>query len=203
VATDSTGYESGHTSEYYGRRCGRRKRRFPKLSAACDTASHLFTAGVADSGPHPDDVEFPELIRLAFAVQPFDQVVADAGYDAEKHHALIREELGAHSVIPPRRGRPTQRRPTGKYRREMAENFPKKSYGQRWQIESAFSQDKRRFGSALSSTTYQGRCRQLRLRLLVHNIALIKRALRTVFNGAGHSTFPLTRLGRARSLLLM
>ena len=48
-------------------------------------------------------------------------------------------------------------------------------YGQRWQIESAFSQDKRRFGSAVAGRDTPARSRQLHLRLLVHNLALLRR----------------------------
>ncbi|MCA8913760.1 MAG: transposase [Planctomycetes bacterium] len=51
----------------------------------------------------------------------------------------------------------------------------KKKYGQRWQVESLFSQDKRRFGSQLSASTINGQFGELCLRVLAHNIALLLR----------------------------
>ena len=139
----------------------------------CDTRTHLYLSGLADQGPKPDDIEFRPTVIMGFAFQPFRELLADAGYDAERHHRLVRQVLGARSVIPPRRGRPTTRPATGHYRRLMQTRFPKQRYGQRWQAESCFSQDKRRFGSWVNGRTYGSRNRKLYLRLLVHNLALI------------------------------
>lgn len=184
AAIDSTGYESGHASVYYSRRSGRRQRHFPKVSGVCDARSHLFIYVVTCRGPSPDDWDFPEAVRGAFANQPFKVLLADAGYDAEHHHALVREELGARTIIPPTRGRPGRKPLRGRYRRMMARRFPRRTYGQRWQIESAFSQSKRRFGSALSAKNESGRHNQLRLRILAHNLAIILCAYPRHFNRA-------------------
>ena len=88
---------------------------------------------------------------------------------------LVREEMGGKSVIPPGRGRPTWKGPKSYWLRQMANRFPKKKYGQRWQVESLFSQDKRRFGSQLSASTINGQFGELCLRVLAHNIALFLR----------------------------
>jgi hypothetical protein len=173
VAIDSTGYESGHTSRYYCERSGTRKHHFPKLTAICDTTSHLYLAGIVRRGPGPDDPEFGPAVVDAFDLMPFDALAADAGYDSEAHHRLVREGLGARSVIPPARGRPGSRPPKGRYRRLMSQLFPKKTYGQRWQIESCFSQDKRRFGAAVQGKNHLARSRKLEIRLLIHNIAIL------------------------------
>jgi len=175
VALDSTGYENGHTSVYYGQRCGQRKRRFPKFTALCDTRSHLYVSGVMSEGPAADHLEFREAVVTGFARIPFDELLADAGYDSEANHVLVRSQLVARSIIPPSIGRPTARPPTGDWRRRLAQRFPHRRYGQRWQIESCFSQDKRRFGSSIEGRDYGARCRKLYLRLVVHNLALILR----------------------------
>ena len=177
VAIDSTGYDGGHVSHYYARRSGRKQRHFPKFTALCDTKSHLYLSGLMTQGPYPDDREFAAVAREGSALHPFDELLADAGYDAEHHHQLVRHELGARSIIPPTRGRPSPHPPTGTYRRRMATRFPKKHYGQRWQIESCISQDKRRFGSFIPARSYWRRCRALGLRLLVHNLALLLHGL--------------------------
>jgi hypothetical protein len=81
--------------------------------------------------------------------------------------------LRALSIIPPLRGRHTGKLPAGRYRKEMALNFPRAIYGQRWQAEICFSQDKRCFGSAVEGRSDQTLCDALLLIALVHNIALI------------------------------
>jgi len=191
AAIDSTGYEAGHTSQYYGRRAGLKKSRFPKLTAVADTKSYMYFWSEANQGPYPDHREFKPAVTKAHAMQRFRQLLADAGYDSEIAHQLCREQLGVTSIIATApRGRPRrdgrQRAMTGAYRRRLYRRFPKKAFGQRWQVESAFSQDKRRFGSAVRGRTYHSRCRNLRLRVLVHNAAIIRRLLnKDVFNRAG------------------
>ena len=142
----------------------------------CDTASHLFTSAVADRGPLPDDIEFAEALLMAHRTLPFDEMLADAGYDSEANHAFIRDRLGADSIIPALRGHPTDGPPRGERRRQMHESFPKKRYGQRWQVESAFSQDKRRFGSEVKACLPETQDIELLMRVLVHNAAIIWRA---------------------------
>lgn len=141
----------------------------------CDTQSYLVLAAEAGIGPWPDDPFFEPLVRRSFERVGIDTLLADAGYDSERAHVLVREELGGKSVIPPWRGRPTRTGPKSHWRRRMAKRFPKKQYGQRWQVESLFSQDKRRFGSQLSASSVYGQFGELCLRVLAHNIALLLR----------------------------
>lgn len=198
AAIDSTGYEAGHRSEYFGRRCGIRKRRFPKLTAVCDVSTHLFLSASVRQGPFSDQRDFKPRLRDAHAVIPIREFLADAGYDSEENHIFVHDELGGRSVIPPLIGRPSAKKPKGYYRRQMAERFPREQYGQRWQIESCFSQDKRRFGSDIAGHKPQSQRRELLLRILVHNIAMIAerigtsgtnfiRWLANAFNRAGRS----------------
>jgi len=154
-------------------RLGLRKTRYPKWTLVIETRTHLILAAVADRGPLPDDIEFTQAVKTAHANQPFEELLGDAGYDSEAHHRLVREELGARSIIPALRGRPTSKAPTGFYRAMMAANFPQKRYGQRWQVESAFSTHKRRLGSALRARTYWTQCREIGLRAITHNLMLI------------------------------
>ncbi len=64
----------------------------------------------------------------------------------------------------------------------MKTRFDTKAYRNRPQIESVFSMLKRNLGSALRARSHWGRCRDLFLRVLTHNIAL---ALLGVFYRAG------------------
>jgi hypothetical protein len=173
VAVDSTGLESCHVSHYYGKRSGLRKTVYPKWTLVIDTRTHLVIGTVVDRGPRPDDIEFDRAVRGAHTRQPFSELLADAGYDSEEHHRMIREDLGARSIIPPLRGRPTAKPPTGHYRAMMHRHFPKKAYGQRWQVESAISSHKRRIGSALRARRYWTQWREVNLRAITHNLMLI------------------------------
>jgi hypothetical protein len=46
-------------------------------------------------------------------------------------------------------------------------------YGQRWQVESAFSRHKRLLGAALRARSHAARERECFLRVLTHNIMLL------------------------------
>ncbi len=99
--------------------------------------------------------------------------LVDVGYDAEHHHEHLRETLGIRSLIPPTRGRPTSKRPTGKWRRLMKrlfKNVERTNYGQRWQVESVFSMIKRNLGDAVHARSYHAQCRELLLKAVTHNV---------------------------------
>ncbi len=58
----------------------------------------------------------------------------------------------------------------------MKTQFDKELYNQRWQIESAFPCNKRLLGSALRSRTEQSRERECFLRMLTHDLMILRRA---------------------------
>jgi len=184
AAIDSTGLESRHVSAYFTRRCKRHsahyKSRYPKLSAVCDTANHLILGLVIDRGPKPDPVEAEQTLHEALNHQRFSTLLGDAGYESEGFHCLCRDELGIRSIIPTTdRGRPRsdgKSRPVrGRYRKLMKQRFPKETYGQRWQIETVFSMLKRNMSAALRARTYHCQNREIRLRVLTHNLAILWR----------------------------
>jgi hypothetical protein len=190
VAIDSTGLESRHVSAYFTKRCGRHsshyKRRYPKLSAICDTANHLILGMVIDRGPKPDAVEAKATLHEALRHQWFSTLLGDAGYESEGFHSLCRDELGIRSIIPTTdRGRPRadgKPRPVrGYYRKLMKQRFPKKTYGQRWQIETVFSMLKRNMGAALRARNYHSQNREIRLRVLTHNLAILWRQVHVLY----------------------
>jgi len=182
AAIDSTGLESRHVSTYYTQRCGRhkghRKHRYPKLSAVCDTGNHLILGAVIDRGPKPDAIEDERTLLAALTHQAMDTLLGDAGYESERFHDVCRRDLGIRSIIPTtRRGRPRldgEISPVnGPYRRQMQQRFPKALYGQRWQIECVFSMFKRNLGSALRARRYHSQTREIRARILTHNLMIL------------------------------
>lgn len=176
AAIDATGLESRHTSRYFFKRAGRKlsAQSWVKLTVTCHTASHFFTSATVSLGPSNDSPQFRPALQQACLVVSWDRVLGDAAFDSEENHRLAREDLGIRStVIPINRRNQGRKWPQTRYRRQMKKRFPKRTYGQRWQVESAFSRHKRRLGSALSARSDPARERESRLRVLTHNLMLL------------------------------
>jgi hypothetical protein len=203
LALDSTCFEQHHRSAHYDRRCRRmvegqgkksskppgkwgqsvnaaRSRRLsamPKLAVAVASGCHLILAATVRIGNGSDAVDFDPLLLASWKRAGVKVVVADAGYDSEANHRIARNDMNVRSIIPPGIGRPTSKAPTGRWRRHMAKRFAGKKdakiYGQRAQSETVHSMIKRTQGSALRSRTADRRKKEMLLRVLTHNIALL------------------------------
>ena len=177
AAVDATGFETRHVSAHFGIRragSGHRQQAWPKLTAVVHTASHLIVGAVPGVGPSQDSPDFAPAVRQAADLVAFDTILADAGYDAEHNHRLCREELGMRrAVIALNPRNAGDRDPKAPYRRALRQAFPAGLYRQRRHAESAFSQHKRRLGSALTARGPGAQDRELVLRVLTHNLALL------------------------------
>jgi hypothetical protein len=199
LAMDSTCYERHHRSPHYDRRCrrmalegekkpgkwgttvnaarARHLRQMPKLAIAVDSGCHLILSAKVRLGNGSDAPDFADLLKQAMRRARVAVVVADAGYDSEANHQLARQTLGVRSIIPTGIGRPTSKPPTGRWRRHMKRRFKRKTdqkqYAQRSQSETVHSMMKRNQSSALRSRTPERRKKEMMLRVLVHNIALL------------------------------
>jgi hypothetical protein len=201
AALDSSMFESRHVSRHFEKRqrqsdrdAGKKQRKtdgkamadrrrskvvrgLPKLSLAVDSACHLVLAVRATTGAGADQPFFEPLLFDAWRRADVAIVVADAGYDSEPNHCIARQDMGVRSIIPPNAGRPSPNPPTGRHRRNMRHRFKRKAdakyYGQRWQAETVNSMIKRNLGSALRATTARGRCKELLLRVLTHNVMVL------------------------------
>jgi hypothetical protein len=186
AAIDSSGFEACRASNYfvrrrapYGKRTGiwqvTTYRRFPKLGLICDCASHMILAAVPHRGPHPDFDHFPVALDEARSRVRMKTLLADAGYDAEWIHVSARLVFQTRTIIPPRHGRPTDKLPRQYYRRRMAQRFNRRRYAQRSQVETVFSMVKRRLDSSVNAHHYWSQCRALMLKVLTHNIMILRR----------------------------
>ena len=143
---------------------------------------------MVDRGPRPDLIEFDDLLASGLRRHRFTTLLGDAGYESEGVHRHCREELGVRSIIPTtRRGRPrhsgARNAIGGRWRRQLHRSFPRRTYGQRWQIETVFSVIKRLLGSALRSRRPFALNREALLRVITYNLMIIWRA-QFLFNGA-------------------
>jgi hypothetical protein len=157
-------------------------KRLPKLSLACDSATHLILSATASTGGGADQPFFDDLLFGAWrrsAGATIQCVVADAGYDSEQNHRIARLDMGVRAIIPPRTGRPTAKPPPPHQpmRRRMHHRLKRQReralYGQRWQSETVNSMIKRNLSSALRARTAVRRRHELLLRVLTHNIMLL------------------------------
>jgi hypothetical protein len=182
AALDSTGLDCGRASRYYVRRRTAISKQwetvtyshFAKLESAFDCDSHLMLGVLVSRGPKPDTNRFKPLLAVTLDNASLDTVLADAGYDSEPNHRYAREERGVRSFMPAKHGRPTEKPPTGRYRRRMKQRLNKHygRYGQRAQAESGFSMFKRRLGSTVGARSFWSQCRELLLMAITFNIML-------------------------------
>lgn len=141
------------------------------------TASRLIVGAVPGIGPSQDSPDFVPARRQAARLVAFDTALADASYDAEHNHRLCREELGmcqAGIAFNPRNA--GDRWLKAPFRRALRRAFPSEPCHQRWHAESAFSQHKRRLGSALTAHGAGAQPIELVVRALTHNLALLAAA---------------------------
>ena len=181
AAMDSTGFQAGHTSSYFVKRRSRSPGLwqtttytcFPKLAVTCDCHTHMVLSMKTSRGPSPDVNEFCDSLEPAAARYAIDYLLADAGYDSESNHCYARDILQIETIIPAKHGRPTDKLPKGKYRRKMKYDFDSKRYGQRWQVETVFSMIKRNQGETLYARSVWAQNREMLLKVLTHNIAIL------------------------------
>ena len=194
AAVDGTGMESRHVSRYYLKRRSKTGTgtqettcaKDPKVVLVTDCATHLVLAAVPGRGPGSDLVLFRAALKQAAGRARIGTLLADADFDAEWVHEQGRSH-GIRTLIPPERGRPSDKPPAGKWRRRMKQHFDKTKYGQRWQTETTNSMIKRRLGSALRARTYWSQGREIILRVITHNVMIVRR--RRVFYRARMSRF--------------
>lgn len=184
AAIDGTGFETRHISSYFVRRRQRACKtgyqtttytRWPSANLICDCGSHMILAVVTGRGPGPDDPYFRPTLAQATRRVKIGTVLADAGYDSEGAHRFAREVCKTRTLIPATRGRPSKTRPKGHWRNQMKRRFNHEKYRQRWQAETVNSMIKRTMDSALRARTYWSQSREITLRVLTHNIMILRR----------------------------
>jgi len=195
AAVDGTGIGSRHVGRYYVERRSKAGTgtqettysKYPKVVPVADCHSHPVLAAVPGRGPASDLVLFKAALKQAVGRARIGTLLADADFDGEWVHEHVRE-YGIRTLIPPERGRPSEKPPAGRWRRRMKQRFDEKKYGQRWQVETVNSMAKRRLGAALRARSYWSQCREIILRIITHNVMIVIRV--RVFYRAGCGRLP-------------
>jgi IS5 family transposase len=174
AAVDATGLAPGAISTFYVQRTQNRDgklmpwRRWLKWLILIDTQRQLVLAQEACSGPYNGSAMLRPLVDSAHAVTPLGLVLADAEFDSEQNHRHVRERLGAMSVIPAKRGKPTWR--VQGHRAEMRVAFPHQLYRRRALVESVFSAVKRKLWARAPGRSLQTQRVQALLLGLAYNL---------------------------------
>lgn len=175
VGIDSTGYRLDHASRYYltrithqGKKRDKRRKHL-KSTISVDLDSQLIVATKQRRGPAHDNKDFPNIVRNSHNIAQATIYVADKGYDSEENHTLVRDTLGAHSIIPPRYQETPIHRTRGRYRKEMKRGYDKKTYNQRVKTETVNSVVKRKMGDNIYSRKVKMQNRELDLRYIAYN----------------------------------
>ena len=82
----------------------------------------MILSAVPGRGPASDLVQFGRALSQAVAPGRIEVLLADADFDAEWLHEPVRSH-GIRTIIPPTRGRPSDKPPAGRWRRVMKQRF--------------------------------------------------------------------------------
>jgi Transposase DDE domain/Transposase domain (DUF772) len=151
VGVDATGLAQGAVSTFFVRRLhhhGQKPlpgRHWLKWVAVADLDQQFLLSQRARRGPWNDCANLPAVVESAAPQTRIGLVLADAQFDSERNHPYIRKLLGAHCVIPAKRGKKTWR--IHGVRAEMRRAFPSQLYRRRALIESVVSSVKRQLSA--------------------------------------------------------
>jgi hypothetical protein len=116
ATVDATGLAPGAISTFHVQRTQDRdgkpmpwRRWLMWLVLLVDTQRQLLLAHETCSGPYNGCAMLRLLVDAAHTGTPLGLVLTDAEFDSERNHCHVREQLGAMSVIPAKRGKETWR----------------------------------------------------------------------------------------------
>ena len=133
-----------------------------------DLDQQFILSPLARRGSGNDCGNLPAVVQTATQETRIGLVLADAEFDSERNHTYIREQLGARSVIPAKRGKKTWQ--VHGVRAQMRRAFPRKTYRRRALNESVFSSVKRALSARAPGRALSTQIRQALLLGLAYNI---------------------------------
>ncbi len=133
-----------------------------------DLDQQFLLSQAARRGPWNDCARLHTVVQAASEQTPIGLVLADAEFDSERNHTYVRQQLGAQSVIPAKRGKKTWR--LHGVRAEIRRAFPHRIYRRRALVESVFSSVKRKLSARAPGRSVRMQVRQALLLGLSFNL---------------------------------
>jgi hypothetical protein len=96
------GFTNSYASYYYPRVTGKLLRSFLRTPISVDTSKKVILGWKISQKTDNEIKRANTLIRQSNKMRKSDCYVMDKGYDSEKIHSIIREEIKADSIIPVR-----------------------------------------------------------------------------------------------------
>lgn len=174
VAVDATGLAPGAISTFFIRRREQHGgaampwRYWLKWLVAIDARLRVILAQKAHRGPVNDCATLRPLLDEVAADNSIGTVVADAEFDSERNHRHIRDQIGAQSIIPAKKGKPGWK--INGVRAQMRAAFPAESYRQRVHAETVFSAIKRKLSGKAPGRSIVTQRKQALLLGLAYNL---------------------------------
>lgn len=172
LGIDATGYHLEDGSYHYRKRLGKacKTRKNIKLSIAVDTEKQLIVASKIRKSKAHDNKDFILLVKKSSKIKPIKIAVADKGYDDEKNHIFVREEIQAKCIIPPRNKTSKKHMTQGMYRKKLRNGYSKKKYHQRSKVETINFVMKRLFGEVVVAKKWMMQKKEMLFKCLAYNI---------------------------------
>ena len=149
----------------------RRRKKWIKLSIGADVLKQIIcTIKIRRAPTKHDNMDFKSIITRTSEIKPLSVAVADKGYDSEENHVLVREDLKAYCIIPPRYAHVPIWKTHGRYRKQMKREYPILLYNQRNKDETIISVIKRLFGEYITSRLVRTQNRELSFRCIAYNV---------------------------------
>jgi hypothetical protein len=167
-----------------------RTKHFLKLTIGAEVRKQIVVSVKIRRGPCDDNRDFRPVMKKAHAIKPIRIGIGDRGYDDEKNHELLRDELGATSIIPARYQDVPIWRTRGRYRKEMKRGYSKKTYHQRSKDETIFSVMKRTMGDEVRSVKTRAQNNEIRFKVISYNAARIASLAQSLLEGFLQSPGP-------------
>lgn len=177
-AADSTGFAGNKFVRWQDIKYrGRHEHLWAKMHIMAGIETHMITAVIIKERDAADLAQLPELLRITRQNFIVEEVLADRVYNTANNQRII-AEAGAQAYIPPKSTHTGRRGGIFKAKLiEWNENRERSlaHYGQRAQVETAFSMMKMKFGDSLRSKNELPMKNEALAKALCHNVyCLIK-----------------------------
>lgn len=166
---DSTGFQATRCSAYYTtvikkqKKHRRRIRRHIKVSTVVDLDHQLPATFKIRRGPASDHKDADKIMRKTKSVKPAKSMDGDKGYDSEKNHKIVVEELNAEDRIKIKNKDVPIHRTKGIYRKARKRRVLRANYRS---LCETYHSHKRVVGSTVRAVKVKAQNQEIRFKIL-------------------------------------